>query len=451
MKNLSAKLDLGKRDIPCKEEITSILRAAFDAADPVRAVEDNLDLDGDVLIAGNHQFSLPPGARVVTIALGKAAPAMLKGAVNCLGVRIQDGVCVYKHPQNNLSLLQGIKFIIGDHPVPGEGSIQAGKMIKETVTGLSSNDVVLLLLSGGGSSLASLPAEGITLFDLQESTAALLKSGATISEFNTVRKHLDLLKGGGLLRMAAPARVAALVLSDVVGNDLEVIASGPAYPDPSTYSRAQEILLRTEKFGRPIPGVIDHLNQGAAGKKPETVKPGDAEAKLGFNTIIGSNLNSCLAAVECAQTLGFHAEFLTDRLVGEARKVGEHQAEIAQAKSCLPRPFMLICGGETTVTVVGEGKGGRNQEVALGAVRGFAGLENLLLITLATDGEDGPTNAAGAFVDGSTLTRALARGLDPDEFLRRNDAYSFFESLDDLLVIGPTGTNVNDISLIFGF
>ena len=251
--------------------------------------------------------------------------------------------------------------------------------------------------------------------------------------------------------MAAPARVAALVLSDVVGNDLEVIASGPAYPDPSTYSQALEIILRTGKFGRLIPGIINHLKQGTAGKKPETVKSGDAEAKLGFNTIIGSNLNSCLAAVDKAQISGFQAEFLTDRLVGEARSVGEHLAEIAQVKNRLPGPFMLLCGGETTVTVVGEGKGGRNQEVALGAVRGLAGLENVLLVTLATDGEDGPTDAAGAFVDGSTLRRALTRGLDPDDFLRRNDAYTFFESLADLLVIGPTGTNVNDISFIFGF
>lgn len=451
MKNISAALDLVKCDIPYKEKIASILKAALDAANPMKAVEDNLNLEGDTLIVGNNQFSLPPGARIVTVALGKAAPAMLKGAVDRLGVRVQDGVCVCKHPQNDTRFLEGIKFVIGDHPVPGEGSIQAGKMIKETVTGLSSDDVVLLLLSGGGSSLAVLPIEGITLSDLQASTTALLRSGATISELNTVRKHLDLLKGGGLLRMAAPARVAALVLSDVVGNDLEVIASGPAYPDPSTYSQALEIILRTGKFRRLNPGVIDHLKQGTAGKKPETVKSGDTEAKLGFNTIIGSNLNSCLAAVDQAQMLGFHAEFLTDQLVGEARSVGEYLAEIAQAKKRLPRPFLFVCGGETTVTVVGEGKGGRNQEVALGAVRGFAGLENVLLVTLATDGEDGPTHAAGAFVDGSTLRRALARGLDPDDFLRRNDAYTFFESLADLLVIGPTGTNVNDISFIFGF
>ncbi len=282
-------------------------------------------------------------------------------------------------------------------------------------------------------------------------TGVLLRAGVTITELNTVRKHLDRIKGGGLLRMAAPARVIAHVLSDVVGNPLDVIASGPAYPDETTFAEALEIINRAKRFGLIPESIFQHLMLGVSAVIPETVKPGDALASSARNVIIGSNIDSCRAAVTKAHEFGFHAEIVTDHLIGEARDAGAYLARVARENEIVQKPWMLVFGGETTVTVRGNGRGGRNQEVALAAVQGMDAVEGRLLITLATDGEDGPTNAAGAVVYGSTLERARLAGIDPVEYLNNNDAHTFFNKIGDLLVIGSTGTNVNDITFLFGF
>jgi len=436
--------------IPHKELVAAILESALAAADPVEAVRRNLSVHDNYLVAGGEEYPITNNTRLVTVALGKAAPAMLRGAGEVLGKQLKSGVCVTKHVNPAEWSMEGITVIKGDHPMPGEGSLLAGRAIQAALTGLDGDDIVLVLLSGGGSALATLPVEGVSLEEMRQMTGVLLRAGVTITELNSVRKHLDRIKGGGLLRMAAPAQVVALVLSDVVGNPLDVIASGPAYPDDSTYADALQIVRNAEKFGDIPESIINHLQLGVSGSIPESVKPGDSIVATARNFIIGSNNESCRAAVVRAQALGFNAELVTDRLIGEARDAGGYLAGIARV-SDRPTPWMLVFGGETTVTVTGNGIGGRNQEVALGAVRGMQSLRARFLITLATDGEDGPTDAAGAIVDGTTFECAVSAGLDPEKYLKENDANNFFKKIGDLLVIGPTGTNVNDINFLFGF
>jgi hydroxypyruvate reductase len=293
------------------------------------------------------------------------------------------------------------------------------------------------------------------LGDLQALTARLLACGATIQEINALRKHLEDVKGGQLARLASPARVAALILSDVVGSPLEVIASGPTTPDPSTYQDSLAILERYGLRGEAPAAILERLERGRDGALPETPKPGDPLFDRVQNAIIGSNLQAAEAALDEAQSLGFHTLLLTTYLQGEARHAGGFMGgilqQIAASGQPVARPALVVAGGETTVTLHGAGLGGRNQELALGAAAALDGLEDVALITLATDGGDGPTDAAGAVVSGETLRRARALGLDPASALARNDSYPFFQSLGDLVMTGPTQTNVNDLVFLFAF
>jgi glycerate 2-kinase len=290
---------------------------------------------------------------------------------------------------------------------------------------------------------------------MQDLTAALLASGADIYEINTLRKHLERLKGGQLARLAAPAQMATLILSDVVGDPLDMIASGPTVPDTSTFQQAYDALVRYDLLGSVPETITRHLQRGIAREVPENPKPGDSLFEQVHNLVVGSNLLAAQAAVESARREGFNAMLLTTYLQGEARQAGRLLAAIARQMAAtgqpLDRPACIVIGGETTVTLQGDGLGGRNQEMALGAVADMAGLENAALVCLATDGGDGPTDAAGAVVTGQTLVRARRRALDSQAFLTRNDAYHFFEPLGDLLVTGPTMTNVNDLAFIFVF
>jgi len=286
-------------------------------------------------------------------------------------------------------------------------------------------------------------------------TSILLRCGANINEINTLRKHLDQVKGGGLARLAHPASLITLILSDVVGNPLDVIGSGPTVPDTSSFADAYAVL---ERYGvvadAPAP-IVDRLRRGMASELPETLKPGDARFARVHNLIVGSNLQAAEAALAAARTAGFNTLLLTTFLQAEAREAGRMLAavarELASSGHPLPLPACIIAGGETTVTLRGSGRGGRNQELALAAVASMAGLPNLALVALATDGGDGPTDAAGAVVTGATLDRARSLGLDPAAHLARNDAYPFFDALGDLLRPGPTETNVNDLAFVFAF
>ena len=347
--------------------------------------------------------------------------------------------------QTPVDPLSGFDIQPGGHPVPDENSLRAGEKAIHLVHDLDENDLLICLISGGGSALMGVPQVGVSLTDLRDLTSLLLACGARIDEINTLRRHLDQLKGGGLARLASPAQVVSLILSDVVKSPLEAIASGPTAPDPTTRADALSVL---EKYGllEKVPAAI----LKALETTPETPKPGDGLFRRVQNVIVGSNLLAAESALMQAKIEGFHPQLLGNEWQGEAREVSRTLCDILKDTKT-PRPFCLVAGGETTVTLRGRGHGGRNQELALAAVRELAEIPNVLLVTLATDGEDGPTDAAGAMVTGETYKRGLSVGFSPETFLADNDSYSYFNALDDLIKIGSSGTNVNDLTFCFGF
>jgi hydroxypyruvate reductase len=301
----------------------------------------------------------------------------------------------------------------------------------------------------------TLPVEGISLKDMEALTSALLRCGATINEINAIRKHLSHIKGGNLSRAAFPAEVVSLILSDVVGNPLDVIASGPTVPDPSSFAQSWEIVERYNLVDELPAPIIEHVRRGKDGEIPETPKQGDPAFARTYNLIIGSNEIAARAAIDEAGDAGFHTMLLSTYVEGEAREVAQVLCAIAReilhSGQPVPRPACVVAGGETTVTIRGEGRGGRNQELALSAAIRLDGVDEVMIVALATDGTDGPTDAAGAIADGSTLRRARAKKLLAREYLANNDSYRFFDQLDDLLLTGPTNTNVNDLTFVFVF
>jgi len=312
--------------------------------------------------------------------------------------------------------------------------------------------MVICLISGGGSALMPLPAEGITLSELQEITQLLLKSGATIQEFNAVRKHLSAVKGGQLARAAYPARVVSLIISDVVGDRLDTIASGPTYPDATTYSDVLAVFKKYKLEKKAPPRIITRLINGVKGVIPETPKVGEECFRNAYYKIIASNTDALAAGAEVGRAHGLNVHILTTTMQGEAGEVGEYLSRVArevyETERPIQRPALLLLGGETTVTVKGEGIGGRNQELVLSAALGIAGLKTTTIASFSTDGIDGPTDAAGAVADGFTIQRAEQLGLDPTSYLENNDSYHFFKELGDLLITGPTGTNVMDVTAL---
>jgi glycerate 2-kinase len=345
--------------------------------------------------------------------------------------------------------------IEGGHPIPDARSLHAGERVLEFVSSLHEDDTLVCLISGGGSALVTAPYEGISLEDMQLLTSLLLSSGARIDEINILRRQLDRIKGGGLAR-ATKAKIISLILSDVIGNPLEAIASGPTVLNPTTTVHALEILKKYQIENRTPYSILAHLQGVPSG--PLAAVPQGRFAEDGGasvvgrvqNIIIGDNRLASRAALEQAEHEGFHAEILTNELQGEARAVGRELAHNLRVSiSTKPHPFCSIAGGETTVTIKGDGKGGRNQELALAAVDELAGLKDVMFIALATDGDDGPTDAAGAVVTGESARRAESLGLRATDYLSRNDAYPFFDTLGDLLNTGPTGTNVNDLIFLF--
>ncbi|MEY2817858.1 MAG: hypothetical protein RL275_1321, partial [Chloroflexota bacterium] len=337
----------------------------------------------------------------------------------------------------------GFTVLPGGHPVPTEASVRAGNAAFDLASSLT-RDLLICLISGGGSALMTSPQYGLHLADLQTLTKLLLACGARVDEINTLRRHLDRVKGGGIAKFANGARIASLILSDVVGNPLEAIASGPTAPDPSTREDALTILEKYDLLNK-IPAVI----LGVLETAPETPKPNDPMFERMQNVLVGSNSLAAQAGLEMAKSLGFHTHFLGDTWQGEARDIAKELC--GHFNLNYERPFCLIAGGETTVTLRGNGKGGRNQELALSAAIEMNGRENIMLITLATDGEDGPTDAAGAVVTGETCQRGGRLEVDAQALLSQNDAYSYFQALGDLIQPGPTGTNVNDLTFLFGF
>ncbi|MDQ7028313.1 MAG: glycerate kinase [Ardenticatenia bacterium] len=440
-----------RADIPPPWELVShLVRAALGAADPAAAVRRAVRLKGDHLHVAGHVYDLSRFAHVYVIGAGKASATMARAVEEIVGDRVAGGIVITKYgytcPTRRVVVREA------GHPVPDEAGVRATHEMMALASRAGPDDLVLALISGGGSALLVAPSEGLTLRDLQETTALLLRAGATINELNVVRKHLSAVKGGRLARHVAPALLVTLVVSDVVGNPLDVIASGPTVPDPTTFVDAWQVLARFGLTERVPPSVQRHLRAGAAGRVPETPKPDDPVFQAVRNVIVADNRRAAEAAAARARDLGYHALVLTTFLEGEAREVGTVLAALAQEMAAfgrpLPRPGCAVLGGETTVTVRGDGMGGRNQEMALSAALRLEGLENIVVATLATDGGDGPTDAAGAVVDGQTARLARERGINIREALARNDSYHALKALGALLRTGPTGTNVNDVAFV---
>ena len=377
---------------------------------------------------------------------------MADAVCEVLGDQLNDGVIITKYGHIDRSLPDRVRVREAGHPVPDQNSIDATRELAALLRSATPRDLIIAVISGGGSALMTLPADNVSLADMQATTQLLLRAGATIHQINSIRKHVDDVKGGGLARLANGATIITLILSDVIGDDLSVIASGPTVPDPSTFDDAWRVVEEFELRDQlPVP-VRQRLLAGKQGHVADTPKPGDVLFEHVQTVIIGSNARAAQAAEAAAKHLEFNTLLLSTSVQGEAREVAKVAAAIAQEIQRYNRPVVkpacVIWGGETTVTLKGSGLGGRNQELALAAAIAIDGLPNTLIAALGTDGTDGPTDAAGAIATGETVGRGKSIGLAAAAYLAANDSYHFFEKLGDLIVTGPTGTNVNDLMFI---
>lgn len=423
-------------------------RAALNAADPDAAIRHHVRIEGDTLIAGPRRYDRRRFRRVWVVGSGKASARMAQ--LFDTWDNLAGGLINTK--TGHLAPLTHIRLNECSHPKPDASGVRGAQEIAAIAEQAGPDDLVVALISGGASALLPLPAAGITLADKQATTQLLLDSGADIGEMNTVRKHLSAVKGGQLARLAAPATLITLVLSDVVGDPLDVIGSGPTVPDLSTFAQAKQVLVRRGIWDLSPPAVRERLQAGVDGLLPETPKPGDPAFANTQNLVVGSNRQAVAAAAEAAQEAGYRVLVLSTLIEGETREIARmHGAilrEVVASGQPVSAPACLISGGETTVTIRGPGKGGRNQEFALAAAMEIAGLPDVTVLSAGTDGSDGPTDATGAIVSGGTLDRASALGLDAARSLAQNDAYPFFDALGDLLRTGPTHTNVMDIRVM---
>lgn len=436
-----------------RRKILPILSAALQAVDPMAAVRRHVCLEDNMLHIGDHTYDLRQYENIYVVGGGKAGGSMARAIEDILGDRITAGVVNTKY--GYLADTKIVRINEAGHPIPDAQGMAGAREMLDLATGASEGDLVLCLISGGGSALMTLPVEGISLKDMEALTSALLRCGATINEINAIRKHLSQIKGGNLSRAAFPAEVVSLILSDVVGNPLDVIASGPTVPDSSSFAQSWEIVERYNLVDKLPAPIIEQLRRGKDGEIEETPKQGDPVFARTYNLIIGSNEIAARAAMDEARDAGFHTLLLSTYVEGEAREVAHVfcaiAKEILHSGHPVPRPACVVAGGETTVTIRGEGRGGRNQELALSAAIRLDGIDEVVIVALATDGTDGPTDAAGAIADGSTLRRARAKKLLARYSLANNDSYRFFDQLDDLLLTGPTNTNVNDLTFVFVF
>ncbi len=432
-----------------------IFRAALSAVDPYEAVKKALVVEDNRLSAGGAVYGLDEFKRILVVGAGKAVARMALAVEESLPDRIDEGLVIVS--RGNTALLGRTGQIEASHPLPDAAGVQGTQRILELVRGADEKSLVICLLSGGGSALLVSPLPGVTLGEKQRMTDMLLKAGASIQELNTVRKHVSRVKGGRLAQTAFPATVLTLVLSDVIGNDLDVIASGPTAPDSTTFADAAAVI---EKYGlrHSFPeAVIGVIERGMKGWERETPTSFDPCFRRTRNVIVGEIARALYAARDHAMALGVSSTIITAELRGEARDAARILARTAMDSLDAMKPGeqqCLLSGGETTVTVRGEGLGGRNQEFALAFSLQIEDIPGIALLSAGTDGIDGPTDAAGAVVDGRTAKRARELGLDPAAYLERNDSYSFFKRFDALtggtshLLTGPTGTNVMDLQII---
>jgi hydroxypyruvate reductase len=428
-----------------------VFRAAVASASPREAVLRFLRRDGETLWAGRRRYALDRVERIWVVGAGKASAAMAQGVERVLGARIRGGAITVKYGHG--AKLRRVEITEAGHPVPDAAGVAGAEAIARIADGAGADDLVIALISGGASALMVQPAAGIALAEKQEVTRLLLASGASIHEMNAVRKHLSGLKGGQLAQRAAPARVVALLLSDVIGDNLDVIGSGPTAPDSSTFAGALEVLDRYGLRARVPAPVRERLERGARGEEAETPKPGDPLFERVQNLVVGSNALAVEEAARTARGLGYRPLVLTTSLDGEAREQARMLVAMAREAQQSGRPgkapLCLLAGGETVVTLRGAGKGGRNQEFALAAALALQGSRGVSVLAGGTDGTDGPTDAAGAVVTGETVARGAALGLSAQDALARNDAYPYFDATGELIRTGPTGTNVMDLYAAF--
>jgi hydroxypyruvate reductase len=446
----------GSRLERLRRNAEDIFKAGVRRVDPYDAVRRFLRRDGDRLFlgeAGGEEIPLDLKAfqNVYVVGGGKATAPMARAVEELIGERITQGIVNVKYGFSET--LEHIEVVEADHPVPDQNGVQGTRRIMDLLEEAGEKDLVVSLISGGGSALLPHPAGGIRLEEKQAVTRKLLECGASIDEINAVRKHISASKGGQMARASAPATAINLMLSDVVGDRMDVIASGPFVPDESTFDEAWQILIHYKLLESLPESVRDHLDQGRQGKQSETPKAGDAAFARVTNLVIGSNIQALEQAAAQAESLGYRTLILSSMIEGETRDVAKVHAAIAremlQSKRPVPPPACVISGGETTVTLRGTGRGGRNQEFCLAAALEIAGLpERLVILSGGTDGNDGPTDAAGAVVDPRSVEKGKNAGMEAETFLENNDAYTYFTATGELLMTGPTRTNVMDVRLI---
>jgi len=433
-----------------KKTAAGIFKVGISAVDPETCVRQSLVLVNNMLHIKDSSVCLDDIRRVYLIGAGKASAAMARAVEAILGDRIHDGLVITKYdhgvPLNKCRLMEA------GHPLPDENGCRATDELLSLVSSAGPRDLILCMISGGGSALTPAPAKGICLADKQETTRLLLSCGAIIHEINTIRKHLSRIKGGQLCRSVQGAHVVSLILSDVIGDNLDIIASGMTTADTGTFEDCRNILNHHSLWDTVPQSVRRHIEAGGVGTIPETPKPGDALFDKVDNYIVGSLSDALNAAEKEAVKAGFNTMVLSSMIQGEAGEVAKVlcavAGEVTLANRPVPRPACVLSGGETTVVLKGKGAGGRNMHLALASAIAIQDMPNTVMLSAGTDGTDGPTDAAGAFVDGSTVTRAVALGLSAKQFLADNNSYAFFQELGDLFITGPTRTNVMDMQII---
>ena len=435
-----------------REDAISLFHAGIKTASPYNLIPNNILLEENILTISdingtNKSFDLNNYNRITVIGAGKASIPMGYEVEKILEDKIDNGLVVTKN--NFRSELKRIQTLEASHPLPDKNGIEASKKIIEICKKAKEHDLIINLISGGASSLLPYPADDITLEDKIRTTEILLKAGATIKELNTIRKHISAIKGGQLAKYVYPATMINLIISDVIGDQLDVIGSGITVPDPTTFEDSWNVVIKYKLENKIPHSVKNLLRDGIEGKAPETPKPGNPIFKNVYNFIIGNNGLALSAIKIAAEDKGYQAKIISSTLEGEAKIAGKFIAQIAKENSFSEeKPLCLIFGGETTVTVKGNGKGGRNQELCLSTAIDIDGIKNITFLSGGTDGNDGQTNTAGAICNGRTIERAKELGLDALKFLKNNDSYNFFNKLEDLIITGPTKTNVMDIQIL---
>jgi len=432
-----------------------IFSKALSAVDPSKILKERIRIEKDHLAikmeGGSEKvLNLKAFDRIFLTGTGKASNSMARAIEELFGDRVTKGVITTKY--GHLLPLKQTQVIEAGHPIPDRSGYEGARKIQRLLKESGPGDLVIFLLSGGGSALLPFPADGIDLKEKQEATQLLLDSGADIKEINTIRKHISRMKGGWVAKWAYPSTMIAFILSDVVGDQLDVIGSGPTVSDPSTFEEALKILEKYDLLNEVAPSIRKYLQSGKEGKVKETPKPGEAAFEKVFNILIGSNILALCEAKREAESLGFNTVILSSSVEGETREASRFHAAVAKevisSGNPVPRPACILSGGETTVTIKGNGRGGRNQEFALAGALEISGIEKIVLLSGGTDGTDGPTDASGALADHTTVQRAETIGLNPSAHLENNDAYPFFQKLGDLLITGPTHTNVMDVRIL---